>query len=132
MLALKLFFLALIGAPFAFVSLGVLLWHGERRALHAAVRSLGCPSCGAELSELAVQTADELWQRHVKIVMDANRWLILRIVRRLDAVCGACGVRLVFDQKSRVLRPTTVVLAFETDGGTDMDVQGVDRCGGRE
>jgi hypothetical protein len=116
--ALRLILLVLVGAPLALVALGVFLAKRDRRALLSAVRALGCPSCGASLSEDSVRVADELWGRHVATLIQRNPGKMLRLVRQIDAVCDACGARLQFDQDSRTLRPIAVVFSFEA-GETD-------------
>jgi hypothetical protein len=116
--ALTLILLVLVGTPLAVVLIGVLLAKRDRRALLSAVRVLGCPSCGASLSEDSVRVADELWERHVATLMQHNPRVMFRLVRKIAAVCEACGARLQFEQDSGILRPIAVVLSFET-GGTD-------------
>ncbi len=108
----------LVGAPLALVVTGVLLFKRERRTLLAAVEALGCPVCRGRLWHDSIQAADNLWARHVATLRLRNPGVMLRLVRRLAAVCGACGARLQFDPGSGTLRPITVVLAFET-GETD-------------
>jgi hypothetical protein len=111
---LGLILLVLVGAPLALVSIGVWLNKRDRRALLSAVRALGCPSCGASLSEDSLRAADELWWRHVATLVQRNPRIMLRLVQQIAAVCEACGARLQFDQDSRTLRPLAVVLSFET------------------
>lgn len=120
MLAIKLALLILIGTPLTLVVIGSLLWHVERRALLSAFRALGCPSCRAELSELSLKAADDLWQRHVRTIIERNPGVKLRLpARRLDAVCQQCGTRIYLDKKAGLLQLTTIVLAFETDGSDE-------------
>lgn len=118
MLALKLFLLVFICTPFALVSIAAWQVQRERRAVVSAVRRLVCPSCNAELSERSLHAADALWQRHMSTLMKENPIVMFRMLRRLAAVCEACGVRLQFDQKTLAFKAMTIVLAFEADDAT--------------
>lgn len=115
MLAPQLLLAAFIGVPLALVSIAILLHRRERSALLAAVRVLPCPVCGGELSALALKAADDLWRRHFAVIVERNPGMKFRMIRRLDAVCQACGARLWFDQKARTLQAMNLVLAFETE-----------------
>jgi hypothetical protein len=115
---LTLILLVIGGTPLAIVLIGVLLAKRERRGLLSAVRALGCPSCSASLSEDSVRVAHKLWERHVATLTQRNPGVMFRLVRKIAAVCDACGARLQFDQDSGTLRPIAIVFSFET-GGTD-------------
>lgn len=123
MWALRLVLLAIVSAPLIVVLVAICLYKLERRALSAAVRNLGCPSCSEPLSEHSIQVADELWARHMATIMKQYPGVKLRIVRQLSAVCSACGARLRFDRASGTLSPISLVLAFET-GKDDQRARG--------
>jgi hypothetical protein len=115
----KLILLVFVGAPLALVLIAVSLAKRDRKRLLSAVRALGCPACGARLSEDSIRVADELWARHIATLMRQNPGVMFRLVRRLAVVCEACRTRLEFDRDSKLLKPIAVVLSFETVGTDD-------------
>lgn len=113
MLALKIFFAAVFGIPVALVFAGAFFAMRSRRVLVAAACSSSCPRCAAPLSEDSVASASAMWERHMRVLRERNPGVMFRIVRRMFAICDACGARLTFDEKSRRFDEIEITLSFE-------------------
>jgi hypothetical protein len=73
----------------------------ERRSLLAAARTAVCPSCGAILGAEAVQRADDEWRTHIAELHQNHPGVKFRLIRTVDAICGACGSMLSFQKATR-------------------------------
>ena len=75
----------------------------HRRAALAAVTP--CTRCDAVLGPAAEALADKEWGGHMTALHEEHSGSRLRAVRRVWAVCVACGAHLGFDEPRRISTP---------------------------
>ena len=69
-----------------------------RRRQLAVLTSTGCIACGSPLNPDALDVADKVWRsEHVELPGMRLR----RMIRRLHAICPACGARYEWDGTQR-------------------------------
>ena len=72
----------------------------RRRQLLALARH-PCVVCGSSLDYRALDLADATWTSRVAAMQAGRPHVMLRLVRRLHAVCPACGAEYEWDEASR-------------------------------
>ena len=71
---------------------------GQRRKRRAD--GTACARCGAALGEAALARADAAWSEHVAKLHREHPHVMFRLVRRVWAVCVACGQEYGYDEKA--------------------------------
>jgi hypothetical protein len=91
----------LVAIPFfmllpVFALIGISHEASERRKRRRLSRVLVCPRCGAGLSPDCVAVAESRW---TAIWRELSHRARVDTIRCLDAVCGACGTEVVFEEE---------------------------------
>ena len=73
----------------------------RRRQLLALTRR-PCVVCGGSLDHRALDLAEATWTSRVAAMHEERPNVMFRLVRRLHAVCPACGAEYEWDEASRL------------------------------
>lgn len=73
-----------------------------RRRQLLALAGQPCAVCGSSLDHRALELADATWASQVAAMRAERPHVMLRLVRRLHAVCPACGAEYEWDGASRL------------------------------
>lgn len=111
LLLLVILLAAPVAFPFAMVS-----WIRDHRRMRAVAEQTPCQNCGATLGAASLQRADAKWSKLVAAKLKARPDIRLRMVRKLWAICAACGAEYDYDFGSRTFhRATELVQALGRD-----------------
>jgi hypothetical protein len=83
--------------PIAFV-----LHARDQRRMRAAADRARCGRCGAILGAASMHRANTVWAERVAALYRDRPGIRLRLVRRLWALCAACGAEYDFDATLRI------------------------------
>jgi len=78
-----------------------LLDRAYRRRMRAAACAFTCLSCGSILGLESIRLADAAWSEHLRGLQAKYPWTRFRLVRRVHAICPACGARYTFLERER-------------------------------
>ncbi len=77
----------------------ILLHLRYKRRLRKLARSESCLNCGEILGLEALRLADAEWSAHVAELRKQKPGVLLRLVRRLHAICPNCGTRYKYSER---------------------------------
>ena len=101
-LPLPLFVLIIVIAFPVAIPIAVVSWIWDHRRMRAAAARTNCERCGAALGSASLHRAETEWTKRVAALLDARPGMRLRMVRRLWAICAACGAEYDYDFRSRM------------------------------
>ena len=86
-----------IALPIAIVS-----WIWDHRRMRAVAERNDCEQCGTTLGAASLHLADTEWTKRTAERLNARPGTRLRMIRRLWAICTACGAEYDYDFSGRV------------------------------
>jgi hypothetical protein len=94
-----LLLMIVIAFPVA-VPIAVVLHMRDRRRMQAVAERTRCESCGALLSVASLRRADTEWAKQAAALQHAGVIMRLRLIRRVWAICAACGAEYNYDARA--------------------------------
>jgi len=91
-----LLLIIVIAFPLA-VPIAIVLYMRDRRRMQVVAERTSCEPCGAPLGVASLRRADTEWVRHAAALQHVGVMMRFRLVRRVWAICAACGAEYDYD-----------------------------------
>jgi hypothetical protein len=91
----------LLASPVA-IPIAIVSWIRDHRRMRAVAEQTHCEHCGATLGAASLQRADAEWSKRAAARLHAWPDIRMRMVRKLWAICAACGAEYDYDFASRI------------------------------
>jgi hypothetical protein len=82
------------------VPIAIVLYMWDRRRMRVVAARTSCECCGAPLGVASLRRADTEWARHAAALQHAQVMMRLRLIRRVWAICTACGAEYDYDART--------------------------------
>ena len=95
-----LLLLVVIAFPVA-VPIALVLHIRDQRRMQSVAKMTRCECCGATLGVASLGRADTEWAKRAAALQREGQIMRLRLIRRLWAICAACGAEYDYDFRAR-------------------------------
>ena len=85
------------------IPIAIVLHMRDRRRMRAAAETTRCACCGAPLAMASLRRADTEWAKRAAALQQAGSMMRLRLIRRVWAICAACGAEYDYDVRTHTL-----------------------------
>jgi hypothetical protein len=82
------------------IPIAIVLHVRDRRRMRAAAETTSCECCGAPLAMASLRRADTEWAKRAAALQRAGSMMRLRLIRRVWAICAACGAEYDYDTRA--------------------------------
>jgi hypothetical protein len=94
-----LLLIVVIAFPVA-IPIAIVLHMRDRRCIRAVAERTRCECCGAPLGVASLRRADAEWAKRAAALQHARLIMRLRLIRRVWAICAACGAEYDYDART--------------------------------
>ena len=94
-----LLLIIVIAFPVA-IPIAIVLHMRDRRRMRAVAERTRCECCGAPLGVASLRRADTEWAKRAAALQHARSIMRLRLIRRVWAICTACGAEYDYDARA--------------------------------
>jgi hypothetical protein len=82
------------------IPIAIVLHVRERLRMRATAERTRCECCGAPLAVASLRRADTEWAKRTAALQHARSIMRLRLIRRVWAICAACGAEYDYDARA--------------------------------
>jgi hypothetical protein len=83
------------------VPIALVLHMRDQRRMQSVAGRTPCERCGATLGVASLRGADAEWKRRATALQHARLMMRLRLIRRVWAICAACGAEYDYDARTQ-------------------------------
>jgi hypothetical protein len=95
-----LLLIIVIAFPVA-IPIAIVLHMRDLRRMRAVAERTRCECCGAPLGVASLRRAETEWAKRAAALQHAGPIMRLRLIRRVWAICAACGAEYDYDARAR-------------------------------